>query len=104
MTTDAPVLLTTIEPRAPSIWGVGFGNADALVVFPLTQSCALLMSGKTGDLQHQTVDADQIRNCNLALVDHCQRFVIGRDEALVRSLADFLGLAGKKWQPKLQRS
>jgi hypothetical protein len=40
----------------------------------------------------------------LAMAEHCQRFVIGREHALVRSLADFLGLAGKKWQPKMQRS
>jgi hypothetical protein len=40
---------------------------------------------------------------NLALADRCQRFVIGREEALVRSLSDRLGLAAKVWQPKMQR-
>lgn len=104
VTTDAPVVLSTISPREPSIWGVGFGNADAMVTFPLTQSCALVMYGQEGDFQHRTVGAEQIRHCNLALADRCQRFVIGREDVLVGSLARFLGLAGKKWMPKMQRS
>ncbi len=104
VTTDAPVVLTTMAPRTPSIWGVGYGNPGAIVIFSLTLSCALVISGDGGDLQHQTVGTDQIRHCNLAMADRCQRFVIGREEVLVRSLADSLGLANKKWQPKLQRS
>lgn len=104
ITTDAPVMLSTVNPREPSIYGVGFGNADAMVIFPLTQSCALVMYGQEGDFQHRIVGAEQIRRCNLALADRCQRFVIGRDDALVGSLARFLGLANKKWIPKMQRS
>lgn len=41
ITTDAPVLLTSARPREPSIYGIGFGSADAFVAFPLTQSCVL---------------------------------------------------------------
>lgn len=33
VTTDAPVVLTTVAPRKSSFWGIGFGNADALVFF-----------------------------------------------------------------------
>ena len=36
VTTDAPVVLTSTE-REQGIYGVGFGSADALVAFPLTQ-------------------------------------------------------------------
>lgn len=104
VTTDAPVVLTTVERRAPSPWGIGFGNADAMVVFVLTQSCALVLLGREGNLEHRAVGTEQIRRCNLAVADGCQRFVIGRDEALVSSIANFLGLSGKKWQPKMRRS
>ncbi len=104
VTTDAPVVLSTVIPRKNSFWGLGFGNTDALVVFPLTQTCALLMYGNDGDFRHRSVDRDHVRHCNTALADRCQRFVIGRDEALVRSLADFLHLPSKKWSPKMQRS
>lgn len=104
ITTDAPVLLTTMTPRENTFWGVGYGNTDALVLFPLTESCLLTMYGSEGGLKHRTVDSKQLRHTNLALAGHCQRFVIGRDEALVRSLTDQLCLANKKWQPKMQRT
>ena len=103
VTTDAPVVLSTVTPREPSFYGIGFGNTDAMVVFPLTQSCALVMFGKDGTLQHREIDAVAIRHMNLALADRCQRFVIGREEALVKSLAERLGLSEKEWQPKMQR-
>ena len=103
VTSDAPVVLSTVTPREPSFYGIGFGNADAMVVFPLTQSCALVMFGEDGALQHREIGSDAIRHMNLALADRCQRFVIGREEALVRSLSDRLGLAAKEWQPKMQR-
>lgn len=104
VTTDAPVLLTTVAPREKSFWGIGFGNTDALVLFPLTESCILAMSGSEGALKHLTAGREQIRHINLGLAAHCQRFVVGCDEALVRSLTTYLCLANKKWQPKMQRT
>lgn len=103
VTTDAPVLLTTIRPRENTIWGVGFGNSDALVLFPLAESCIMAIYGASGALEHRVEKDEVIRRTNLALAARCQRFVIGRDAALVRSLADRIGLAGKTWEPKIQR-
>lgn len=104
VTTDAPAILTTTEPRPKSIYGVGFGNTDAVVVFPLTQSCVLVISGNEGAFEHKLIHDERIRACNLAMADRCQRFVIGRSSALVASLAGHLNLAKKKWLPKMQRS
>jgi hypothetical protein len=104
VTTDAPVLLTTVTPRANNIYGIGFGNADAFVMFPLNQSCILAMYGNQGTLTHQKIDAEQIRKINLAIAAECQRFIVARDEELVRSIKDYLRLADKKWQPKMQPS
>jgi len=104
VTTDAPVLLTTVSSRENNFWGIGFGNADALVLFPLTESCVLAIHGNNGDFQHRMASVEHIRRINLAIADHCQRFVIGRDAALIRSLAKHLGLANKKWRPKIQRT
>lgn len=104
VTADAPVVLSTVAPRPPSIWGVGFGNADALVVFPLTESCVLMMSGDDGDFAHKQGNPDFVRRINLGVAGHCQRFVVGRDEQLLRSLADQLNLAKTKWRPKMQVS
>jgi hypothetical protein len=103
VTSDAPVVLSTVVPRETSFWGVGFGNNDAFVAFPLTAACALTMFGSEGTLVHREIRGDAMRHMNLAVASRCQRFVIGREEALVRSLADRLGLASKQWQPKMQR-
>jgi hypothetical protein len=104
VTTDAPVLLTTVAPRKSIFYGVGFGNSDALVVFPLTASCVLLMYSNNRRLEHRVANTQQIRQINLGLTDHCPQFVIGRDEELVRSLANYLGLAKKTWKPKMQKN
>ncbi len=104
VTTDAPVVLSTLTPREPSFYGIGFGSTDAMVMFPLTQSCTLVMFGMDGALQHREIDAVASRHMNLAVADRCQRFVIGRDEALVKSLAERLRLSEKEWQPKMQRA
>ncbi|SAL78387.1 hypothetical protein AWB74_05337 [Caballeronia arvi] len=103
ITTDAPVLLTTLEPREGNFWGLGFGNADALVTFPLTASCALLMYSNTGKLRHMQADEGQIRQVNLAAAEMCQRFLIGRDAKLVSSLAQAANLSNTKWEPKMTR-
>src|SRR5690606_12125834 len=79
----------------------GFGNADALVIFPLTQSCALLMHGKEGSFAREQGDRGFVRKTNLRVASHCERFVVGRDGQLLRSLADSQGfLACSGWKPQ----
>ena len=100
ITTDSPVLLGSVTPRGPSVYGVGFGSPDAFISCPLDQSCTLEMFGDSGVLVHRSAGRDYIRMANLALGKRCQRFLVGRDEALVRSVAEKLGLAGEKWRSK----
>ena len=100
ITSDAPVYLNTIAPRPTAMYGVGFGSPDAFISFPLHQSCALEMFGDTGALEHKDAGRDYLHMANLHFARSCQRFVVGRDEALVKSLANELALATKKWQPK----
>jgi len=73
-----------------------------MVVFPLNESSMLVILGEKGELTHKDMGDEQMRRINLGLADRCQRFVIDREEALVRSLADHLDLAGRTWQPKMQ--
>lgn len=102
ITSDSPVYLNTVAPRPTSVYGVGFGSPDAFISFPLHQSCTLEMFGDSAILEHRPGDRDYLRMANLHFARRCQRFVVGRDEALVKSLAEELGLAGKKWQPKFR--
>lgn len=100
ITSDAPVYLNTTAPRPTSTYGVGFGSPNAFISFPLHQSCTLEMFGNTGTLEHQEAGCDYLRMANLHFARQSQRFVVGRDEALVKSLVEELALANKKWQPK----
>lgn len=102
ITSDSPVYLNTVAPRPTSVYGVGFGSPDAFISFPLHQSCILEMFGDSGTLEHKTAGGDYLRMANLHFAMSCQRFVVGRDEALVKSLTEELGLATKKWQPKFR--
>lgn len=104
ITSDAPVYLNTIAPRPDSIYGVGFGSPDAFVAFPLHQSCTLEMFGNSGRLEHKMVGRDYLRKVNLHIARRSQRFVIGRDEALVKSLTEELSLASSRWKPKFRVS
>lgn len=97
ITTDYPVILEATEPRERLFRGVGYANMDALVLMPLHQSCMLALRGTRGRLEHRTATPEQVRGMNLRIASSCQRFVIGRDEALVRSLADHLRLDQSRW-------
>lgn len=103
VTTDSPVVLSR-KRSSPSLYGVGYGSVDAEVYFPLTQTCLLGMAGEDGRLVHQKIDQDRVRNFNLTVASRCQRFMVGRDGALVSSLSSRLGLASKNWSPFFQRT
>lgn len=102
VTTDSPVVLTSTESSAESIYGIGFGSPDAFVTFPLTQSCVLMMHGDDGGFRHVEANAEKVRVANLAMAEKCKRFRVGRDEALVKSLAEKVGFAQSPWRPKMQ--
>lgn len=106
VTTDSPVMLTTLAPRPAGFWsrGVGFANRDAMVAFPLTQSCAIHIFGNSGKEIHAEMDQNKIKELNTALAVGCQRFVIGRDEALVKAVVTRAGVPGTKWKPRMQMS
>ena len=54
-------------------------------------------------LTHTTAATENMQQVNQALAEKCQRFVIGRDAALVHSLAGANGLPSKVWRPKNRR-
>ena len=88
VTTDVPVLLTTNQPIPPSIFGVGFGNSNAVAILPIAHSCALMMTGWGGRLDHRRLPPKEILDLDRAFASRCQRFVIGRDRKLVKYLAN----------------
>lgn len=93
LTSDVPLVLTTVAPRRPSPYGIGFGNNDALVIFPVNAKTLLLAFGTGAGLLHQHADRETMRRINLASAKNSDRFVIGRDQRLVESVARANGWA-----------
>lgn len=104
VTSDSPLTLTTIQPRQNDFWGIGYANSDALVIFPLSKSCVLVMYGSDGNLSHGSISNKEIREVNCLTADRCQRFLMGQDEALIRSLVSHTGIDNKKWGSKIKVS
>jgi hypothetical protein len=101
VTADAPVYLGTVRLK-PSPYAVGLGSPDAFISFPLHQSCVLEMFGQTGLLEHRVAGRSYMRMANRHFAKRCQRFVVGRDEAHLASLARQTGLAASEWKPKFR--
>jgi hypothetical protein len=101
VTSDALITLSTVKPRKPGMFGIGFCDLDAMVVFSLAQCCALIISGENVALGHRDFNEETIRNINLNIANGCQRFVICWENTLLESLARNLDLARKKWRPKM---
>lgn len=104
ITSDAPLALTLMKPRQHTFYGVGYASSDAMVVFPLTQASVLVMYGFDGSFAHGTMTEANMKNINHLIAGRCQRFVMGRDEKLIRSLVEHVGLHKTTWQPKVRVS
>ncbi len=104
ITSDAPLVLTLMQPKPNSFYGVGYASSDAMIVFPLTQATVLVMYGFDGTFTHGVMTEANMKDTNRLIADRCQRFVMGRDEKLVRSLVEHVQLAKTSWQPKIRVS
>ena len=104
ITSDAPLILTLMQPRPNSFYGVGYASSDAMIVFPLTQASVLVMHGFDGSFAHGVMTEANIKDTNRLIAERYQRFVMGRDEKLVRSLVEHVQLDKTSWQPKIRVS
>jgi hypothetical protein len=104
ITGDAPLILTLMQPRQNNLYGIGYASSDAMVVFPLTQASILVMYGFDGSFTHGVMTEANMKDTNRLIAERCQRFVMGRDEKLVRSLVEHVQLDKTSWQPKVRVS
>ena len=86
ITTDNPLILVPPVDYKPGFFGVGIITEGARKVFPLSQAACLIMFDHGNLLEHRDADMTLVRKINLSLTSRADRFVIGRDEALVRNL------------------
>ena len=101
ITSDAPVTLAPKQPgRATQTSPIGFASDDASIWFPLSANAALVMEGWGEGLDYDLAREKAIREFNLRTAQNCKRFIIGRDERLVESIARASGLRYTKWNPR----
>jgi hypothetical protein len=104
ITSDAPLILTLMQPRQNNFYGIGYASSDAMIVFSLTQASILVMYGFDGTFTHSLMTEASMKDTNRLIAERCQRFLMGRDERLVRSLVEHVQLDKTSWQPKVRVS
>lgn len=87
ITTDEPIgFIVPDEFRQSGEPVLGLGSQKITKLVPLSQTVALLLGRWGGGFGHFDFGRKQIRDFNIAVATECDRYVIGRDEALVRSV------------------
>ncbi len=97
--TDAPLLLIPPRDWQPGMGAVGLETPGTHKMFPLTRKLALFIGDFGHGFEYLRLTKGQVRSNNLALASRCERFVIGPDEALVRSVVRRTNLAGSARAP-----
>lgn len=87
ITIDAPVIVVPDGQTQHYRRAIGFGSPGTRTFFPLDASHLLVMDGDAAGLGHGVLRSEIIRYVNLQLAARCVRYVIGRDDPLVSSLA-----------------
>lgn len=103
ITTDSP--LVVIPPpysNENSFYrGVGIATPGTPKFISLTKSCALAMLDRGQYTLHQNIPQKSVREINLILIWQCYRFVVGRDEYLLRYLVAKSGIDKREWKPRM---
>ncbi|MGO9245128.1 MAG: DUF4238 domain-containing protein [Verrucomicrobiia bacterium] len=87
ITTDSP--LGYIVPEGFRRTGepvLGLASDKITKLIPLTQQIALLMGYPGFGFEHCGANRQQVREINIAVAEECERYVIGHEEMLVRSI------------------
>lgn len=89
VTSDDPVVLShwVYGPPSDFVGSVGFASEEASLLFPLRQDVCLAAITGEPSTRHVEFGREEVREVNVAQIRHYQRWLIGRDEALVKSLA-----------------
>ena len=82
ITTDAPFVTTPPEKHSGPY---GFGTPGAVTLVPLSQRSCLCIGGQAMLVAYSDLPKSQVREVNIALAQGCERFVIARDETLLRN-------------------
>lgn len=96
VTSDSPVVL---ESRFGED-SVGFSSDEAIILFPLTATCLISLTGNKGRRGTGAASPEQVDNMNKMLALNADRYIISGDDDSLRRLVDRLQLAKTKRPPK----
>ncbi|WP_447917184.1 DUF4238 domain-containing protein [Achromobacter aegrifaciens] len=96
VTSDSPVVL---ESRFGDD-RVGFGSDEAMILFPLTATCLISLTGKEGRRGTGSASPKQVDRMNEVLARNADRYIISGDDDGLRRLVERLQLAKTKRAPK----
>ncbi len=86
ITTDSPlgfIIPDEYQNSGEPVLGIASQKVTKLI--PLTQRIALIMGRCGAGFGHFNFAREQVRELNTEVATECERYIIGRDEALVRS-------------------
>lgn len=87
ITTDEPIgFILPDELRKTGEPVLGLASQKVVKCVPLSRSVGLLLGQFGGSFGHRGLHRDNVRTFNRMVASECDRYVIGRDEALVRSI------------------
>lgn len=89
-TSDDPVLVLDEDLQTPEdFFGkVGFASPGTTKVLPLRQDVCLVIGSGEHEIAHGRLGREMVRRLNLKQINHYERWLIARDEALVKRLVD----------------
>lgn len=101
ITTDNPFTLIPPANLKSNIYGTGIATRGAKKIVPLTQSLCLVMLDRGTLTVHKNIDRDAVKKVNINISFFADRFVIGRDEALVKKIVKTTKLDQWKYKGRL---
>lgn len=104
LTSDSPLFLVPPRHQTGPFRGAGFLTPGAAKYFPVSSSILLAMGDEGGGLIHVDVTLEQVRALNLHQARASYGLVLGRDDALLRSVVRASGIEGQRPEPKLKIS
>ncbi|MDD2901780.1 MAG: DUF4238 domain-containing protein [Syntrophales bacterium] len=86
ITSDNPVVLVPPEDFPKGPYGIGILFKGVRKLFPISQTTCLIMLDHGDLLAHHKTDKQTVRNINLNVALYTERFLIGRDELLIKNI------------------
>jgi hypothetical protein len=105
ITTDNPFVLIppmNYTPEYIQEHGIGIVTRGTKKIVPLTQNLCLVMRDHGKSTEHRNINRELVRNINIHISYVADRFVIGRDKALVENMVKTTRLDQWKYKGRLK--